>query len=248
MWAVGSVLFSLAVSVKMNIFLFAPAMLLLLLLVDGAHFAISNISICAMVQFAVGAPFLYNNFVNYIRCAFGGFGDLKHKWTVNLKFLPEDIFLSRSTTVLLLCCHVSVLIAFVMRKWSNDIERPALLARSAQKFSSSTADISLSHERIVSTMLICNFVGVVFSRSLHFQFYCWYFHALPLLLWRATVVPWQAKLILFGALEFAWSYGLADDTSTVQSSVALQCAHVLILAGIWFSTEAPAEHTEKKKA
>lgn len=34
---------------------------------------------------------------------------------------------------------------------------------------------------VVYIMFTSNFVGVVFARSLHYQFYVWYFHTLPLL-------------------------------------------------------------------
>ena len=72
------------------------------------------------------------------------------------------------------------------------------------------------------------------------QFYCWYFHALPLLLWKATALPIAAKLAVFVLLEYAWSYGLdaATGSSTPASSVALQVAHVALLAGLWFSKRA----------
>ena len=50
--------------------------------------------------------------------------------------------------------------------------------------------------------------GVAFSRSLHFQFYTWYWHAIPLLLWRAPRLPLPLKLAVYGLLEYSWSYGL----------------------------------------
>lgn len=31
-------------------------------------------------------------------------------------------------------------------------------------------------------MFVSNYIGIVFARSIHYQFYCWYFHAIPYLL------------------------------------------------------------------
>lgn len=236
LWTFGCLSYSFAVAIKMNIFLFAPALALFLLLEGGLPFAVGNIAVCAVLQLVVGAPFLLENPVGYIRGAFGGFGDLKHKWTVNWKFLPEDIFLSRGITFLLLGITLATWAALFLKKWSSKDERHQLMQGIPG---------SLTAERVLSTMLVCNFVAVAFSRSLHFQFYCWYFHALPLLLWRATILPVFVKFGIFIALEYAWSYGLADDTSTWQSSVALQGAHMVILLGLWLSPN-PTESKQKE--
>ena len=36
---------------------------------------------------------------------------------------------------------------------------------------------------ILLTLFLSNFIGICFARSLHYQFYVWYYHSLPLLLW-----------------------------------------------------------------
>lgn len=55
-WRLGCVSFSLAVGVKMNILLFAPGLLLLLLQANGIAGTAICLSICAGVQVGVEAP------------------------------------------------------------------------------------------------------------------------------------------------------------------------------------------------
>lgn len=84
-WRAGCVCYSLGVGVKMNVLLFAPGLALLLLKVHGPLGAAAHIALCAAVQLALGAPFLAANPLGYMLRAFGGFGDLNQKWSVNWK-------------------------------------------------------------------------------------------------------------------------------------------------------------------
>ena len=85
-WRLGCVLFSLAVSIKMNVLLFAPGLLLLLLQSsEGIAETIICLSICAGIQVILGAPFLLTYPVSYIRKAFEFDRVFFYKWTVNLK-------------------------------------------------------------------------------------------------------------------------------------------------------------------
>eukprot|EP01083_Nonionella_stella_P008848 25604_1 len=86
-WKVGCVMYSLAVSVKMNIFLFAPALLLLLLKRFGMVRTVIHLAICASVQVLVGLPFLTTYPVNYISRAFNFGKAFEYKWSVNMQFI-----------------------------------------------------------------------------------------------------------------------------------------------------------------
>jgi alpha-1,3-mannosyltransferase len=70
-WPLGCFVYSLAVSVKMNVLLFAPGLLLLLL---QAHVSLLEVAgclaICAIVQIVLALPFLLTHPVVYLRGAF----------------------------------------------------------------------------------------------------------------------------------------------------------------------------------
>jgi alpha-1,3-mannosyltransferase len=89
-WNVGCIVFSLAVSVKMNVLLFAPGLLLLLLQVsDGlAHVVYRLLLYCALPQLILGAPFLLTHPIHYLRKAFELDRVFFYKWTVNWKVRP----------------------------------------------------------------------------------------------------------------------------------------------------------------
>ena len=229
-WGSGCVAYSLAVSIKANVLLTAPGLLLLLLQAHGTHGAMVHIGICAAIQLVLGLPFLATNPTAYVRGALGGFGDLKHKWTVNWKFLPAHIFHAPAFPMILVVLHLVCLAALASRVWT---QRQGGISRSLR----AAPRAALSPEHVVVTLLSCNVVGVIFARSLHFQFYCWYIHSVPMLLWRCERLPSLAKLGCLVLLEYAWSYGLdkKEGTSTPLSSACLQVAHAIILYAIWNS-------------
>lgn len=85
-WNIGCCLFSVAVSIKMNILLFAPGLLLLLLQAgSGLWFTFVNLALCGGLQLVLGAPFLFAHPVSYLRKAFEFDRVFMYKWTVNWK-------------------------------------------------------------------------------------------------------------------------------------------------------------------
>ncbi|KAL9700988.1 hypothetical protein quinque_004429 [Culex quinquefasciatus] len=67
-------------------------------------------------------------------------------------------------------------------------------------------------------IFLANFIGIVCSRSLHYQFYVWYFHSLPYLTWFAEYGT-SLKFLLLLLIEFSWntypSTGVSSDSSHV---------------------------------
>lgn len=92
----------------------------------------------------------------------------------------------------------------------------------------------LSARFVMTTIFTSNFIGIVFARTLHYQFYCWYFHTLPYLLWHceAPFLDGAVKLALFVSIEVCFNVFPATWWSSAllqvrNSSVVKTAAHVL---------------------
>ncbi|VDL81024.1 unnamed protein product [Nippostrongylus brasiliensis] len=111
-WTIGCLLYSFAVSIKMNVLLYAPALFFIMLLNTGLWQTLWNLICCAVLQIAVGLPFLLHDPIAYVRRSFDLGRVFLYKWTVNWRFLPEEIFLSTRFHLMLLLCHLLVLAVF----------------------------------------------------------------------------------------------------------------------------------------
>lgn len=106
-WKTGSLFYSLAVSVKMNLLLFAPGVLLVMLMgTNGYVETILCLSICAGVQLLVGLPFLTTYPLEYLRKSFELDRVFMHQWTVNYKFLPVEVFTGKPLSIALLALTI----------------------------------------------------------------------------------------------------------------------------------------------
>ncbi|EYB95882.1 hypothetical protein Y032_0155g3069 [Ancylostoma ceylanicum] len=233
-WLIGCLLYSFGVSIKMNVLLFAPPLFFILLLNVGIWRTILNLACCAVVQIYVGLPFLMYDPMAYIRRSFDLGRVFLFKWTVNWRFLPEEIFLSSRLHLALLSCHIVVLVIFGYHMWfrSHGGLRASL--------------IELSHgirtrtgvAETLFALFSANLIGITFARSLHYQFYSWYYHQLPFLLfWNSStsaavkqpaIVPWLSIIIKAAVLigiEFCWNV----YPSTVLSSAFLHVYHISII-------------------
>jgi alpha-1,3-mannosyltransferase len=221
-WTLGCILYSLAVSVKMNVLLFAPGLLVVLLLATGLRASILRIAICGLVQLILGLPFLMGNPLAYLLRSFEFQRQFFYKWTVNWRVLPEWLFLDRRFHFVLLLCHLTTLSVFAFGVWLR-----------GRQLHWKLPSVNLSANEIVNILFISNFVGVAFARSLHYQFYIWYFHTLPFLIW-STGLPTPIKVALPLVVEWCWNV----YPSTVASSATLHAMHLVLLTSlVVFSTQ-----------
>lgn len=216
-WFLGCVLYSLGVSVKMNVLLFAPGLLILLLQFHSLYRTIGYLSVCATVQLILGLPFLLTYPVNYVSRAFQFNRQFLFEWTVNWKFLPEEIFHNRIFHVALITILIIFISTLFLLKWSKTSVIDLNKVSQERNFSK---DIQ-SH--IIFVLFTSNFCGIVASRTLHFQFYVWYFHTLPFLIWKKHC-PVALGLCLLGLIELSYKI----FPSTPWSSAILQLSHVTI--------------------
>ncbi|NWS40360.1 ALG3 mannosyltransferase, partial [Probosciger aterrimus] len=250
-WSWGCFFFSLAVSVKMNILLFAPGLLFLLLQQFGLRGCIPKLCICALLQVVLGPPFLLVNPVGYLTRSFDLGRQFQFKWTVNWRFLPEEVFQNRAFHAMLLLVHLASLGLFALHRWHRSKESILALLKDPAERKHASPPLTVNNilwqapcicplnasAQIIFILFSSNFLGVCCSRSLHYQFYVWYFHTLPYLLWCTPTakLAHMPKVLLLGVIELCWN----TYPSTVCSSLSLHICHGLVLLQLWYGTAPP---------
>eukprot|EP00026_Physarum_polycephalum_P010616 Phypoly_transcript_10784.p1 GENE.Phypoly_transcript_10784~~Phypoly_transcript_10784.p1 ORF type:complete len:401 (-),score=29.38 Phypoly_transcript_10784:6-1208(-) len=219
-WNLGSLFFTVAVSIKMNVLLFAPGLLYLYLLKFGIIGTIPKLSICGFFQVLVGLPFLLQYPQSYLLRSFELGRQFMYKWTVNWRFVGEDIFLSKGFAIGLLAAHLLVLALFAYKKWTGGKSNTPTRSRKDKE--------SLTPDYIFLVLSSSNLIGIVFSRSLHYQFYVWYFHTLPFLLWK-TQLPILIRVAILVGIEICWN----TYPSTNWSSLLLVFCHLITVLSVY---------------
>jgi len=177
----------------------------------------------------IAIPFIWPHPRNYLASAFEFSRVFLYKWTVNWRFVPETIFSSRQWAYTLLAGHVCTLCLFVVFKWCrSDGGVVELLVRGIKYPTSPGSMKTISADQIIIILFTSNLIGIIFARSLHYQFYSWYAQQLPFLLWH-TKYPVILRIIILFCVEYAWNI----FPSTISSSGILLISNIMILVGIW---------------
>ena len=131
---------------------------------------------------------------------------------MNWKFFPSEIFYSSKFSAILLSLHIFSAVYFI--RSTPQKQTPYNLVT------------------LLSTTL---FSGIVFSRSLHYSFYIWYFHLIPFLL-RLAGFRIAVRFLIALTLEWAWNqwqgYKEHDEfnsCATWWGSASMTAIHLFIL-------------------
>jgi alpha-1,3-mannosyltransferase len=151
--------YSAALSIKMSVLLYLPGLLVILVKKHGILEAARHVAVIVLLQLFFGAPFLLQNTQAYLAGAFDLSREFLYKWTVNWRFLPEQVFLNKGFAATLLVLHMATLIAFGTFRWSRrDGGLQPLLRRAFRRPDLSPAAVPVTADcmlcpRIIATSL-----------------------------------------------------------------------------------------------
>ncbi|KAI5963184.1 ALG3 [Candida pseudojiufengensis] len=242
-------LYSLALSIKMNALLYLPALVIIIYFLNDENLYkfIILLTVIPLVQIMIGWKFLVLMFNteeareirwNYLKQSFNFSRSFLYKWTVNWKFIPENIFLSSDFSSALLVLHSSVLLFFIFTRFLNHkiIGKSILQTiKDFFKLKSTISENNIFLNKLIAPQIIfyiislTNLIGVLFSRSLHYQFLSWYAWSLPALL--QLNFKWYIGVPLWFLHEWCWNVFPATSVS----SAILISELSIILALSWYN-------------
>ncbi len=181
--------FSIAVSVKMNALLYVPGILFLLRSKQSLRTCLKLVLFATALQLALAMPFLLTNAHAYLHRSFEVTRKFDQLWSLNYQFLPASFFSSHAFSILLLLASALFYLLFWFRVWRRD------------------------QQNAVMILTTSNFIGVVFARSIHYQFYSWYSTSLPALL-HHTSCGYLTKCLIFFTIELSYNFSRPSPLSS----------------------------------
>ncbi|KAH7130382.1 Lethal(2)neighbour of Tid protein [Dendryphion nanum] len=232
-WHLGTFLYTTGLNVKMSLLLPLPAIGILALQALGSRESFTQAMIIVQVSVGYGYPFR-KRAPSYFARAFELTRQFLYKWTVNWRFVDEEIFLSKRFAIGLLAVHVGLLLWFAVTRWIKPAQRSLRdflnLIKDEPREQDEIAR-RVSPNFIMTTLLTATIIGMLCARSLHYQFYVYIAWATPFLLWKAGFHP-IIQYALWGAQEWAWNV----YPSTPISSATVVGVLAVTLLGVWWGT------------
>jgi alpha-1,3-mannosyltransferase len=240
-------------NVKMSLLLPLPAMGLLMVQKLGSRESMTQFMIFFQIsvrpnhclklermeinerQVLFGYPFRKQAF-SYFGKAFELSRAFLYKWTVNWRFVPEEMFLSKPFAIGLLGIHAALLLLFGVTRWIKPSKRSPrqfmkIIMPQAEPRDQDVMAKRVTPNFVMTTILTAMMIGMLCARSLHYQFYAYIAWSTPFLLWKAGFHP-IVQYVLWGAQEWAWNV----YPSTPLSSVTVVGVLATTVAGVWWGT------------
>lgn len=85
---------------------------------------IAHVAVIVALQALLGLPFLQEYPWEYLAGAFDFSRVFLYKWTVNWRFVPEEVFISKPFAKGLLGVHLAILVIFLFKRWFVDPRGP----------------------------------------------------------------------------------------------------------------------------
>jgi alpha-1,3-mannosyltransferase len=247
-WRAGALMYTLGLGVKMSLLLVLPAVGVVLFLGAGLATSLQLAAMMGLVQVLLAVPFLKANPWGYLARAFELSRQFFFKWTVNWRFVGEEVFLSKGFSLALLGLHVVLLAGFITTRWLKPARKPVpqliipLLSGKSPFTTQEQQAIArdVTPRFITTAVLSANVVGLLFARSLHYQFYAYLAWSTPFLLWRSGIHP-VLQYALWAAQEWAWNV----YPSTPASSGVVVGVLAITVGLVWWGAR---EDWEPKRA
>jgi alpha-1,3-mannosyltransferase len=182
------------------------------------------------MQALLAIPFLQKNPIGYASRAFELTRQFLFKWTVNWRFIGEEVFLSKSFSTSLLVIHVSLLFLFLTRRWLQP-SKSGFWAFIPKFIRGELPTMALSDSFVMKMILTSLTIGLLCARSLHYQFFAYLSWASPFLFWQAGFHP-VVGYILWLVQEWAWN---VFPSTSKSSMVAVFCLAAQV-AGVWLNS------------
>ncbi|GKZ65201.1 dolichyl-P-Man:Man(5)GlcNAc(2)-PP-dolichol alpha-1,3-mannosyltransferase [Aspergillus niger] len=227
-WTAAVTVWSTGVAIKMTLLLLAPAIAVVTVLSLSLGPSVGLGVLAVLVQVLLAIPFLQNNPAGYLSRAFELTRQFMFKWTVNWRFVGEEVFLSKSFSLALLAVHIVLLGAFAVTGWLR-YSRSSSPAFIRNLLAGRHRTVSLPKSYIMSVMLSSMTVGLLCARSLHYQFFAYLSWATPFLLWRAGFHPILLYLI-WAMQEWAWNTFPSTNLSSIIVVLSLAAQSFGVLA------------------
>ncbi|KAI9660205.1 MAG: dolichyl-P-Man:Man(5)GlcNAc(2)-PP-dolichol alpha-1,3-mannosyltransferase [Alyxoria varia] len=221
----------------MNVLLVLPAVAVILFQAGGPMMLLTQTSWMAQVQLVIAMPFLRNHARAYFSQAFDMRRQFLYEWTVNWRFVPEEVFLSRNFAIGLVVAHATLLVFFLTTRWLKPMGNSLRVAfhyllEAPSEDARKLIESRLTPDFILTTILTANTIGMLCARTLHPQFFSWIAWATPYLLWRSKLNPALVYVLWLGQ-ELAWNQFPSTDLS---SKIVVGVLAVAVLE-IWIATD-----------